>query len=138
MPAYLTESRHTEEEAMKSLLESEASFNAVIERSALTYLNTLVDATNLADPILKKLLAPGDVHKYAEKTGGIAVAAHKSEITRKVCALLDAIRSRYTIGYRPARDAAPGTFCRVEVRLTPEAVRRLGDVVIRNKSGYFR
>jgi Ca-activated chloride channel family protein len=129
---------HTEEEAMKTLVENGSSFNAVIERPGLSYLNIFAGAADPTGPILKKRYPWGDVHKYAEKTGGVTVGMSKSELNQKLAALLDTIRSRYTIGYRPARDAAAGTFCRIEVGLTPEASKRLGNVQIRAKAGYYR
>ena len=78
------------------------------------------------------------MHKYAEKTRGVTVGTSKSELNEKLAAVLDTIRSRYTIGYRPARDAAAGTFCKIEVGPTPEASKRLGNVQIQAKAGYYR
>ena len=129
---------YTEEEAMKALLVSGAFLNAVIERSSMTYEQDFMRLANPATPVLDKKFAPGNVHNYAETSGGLVVTASRKEIEQKLAATLDAMRSRYTVGYRPSRDAAPGTFCRITVRLTAEAAKRAGNPAIRAKIGYYR
>ena len=73
-----------------------------------------------------------DVFLLARESGGEVLRADKPERLRE---LLEHIRLRYTLGYRPP-DAAPGEWRRVEVDLTAEARRRYRRAEIRARPGY--
>jgi hypothetical protein len=60
----------------------------------------------------------GDIGEYTERTAGLVLKAGKANIDAKVGELLDAIRSRYVVSFRPAENTKPGEFRRIEVRLT--------------------
>ena len=128
---------HTEEEAKRALIECGASFNAIIERSALSdffLVAKYMDPTTLDG----RLYPPGDVRKYAELAGGVVLTSHKKETAGKLGALLKDLRSRYTLGYRPAQELAAGSFCRVSLKLTAQAAARVGNPMVRTRSGYYR
>jgi hypothetical protein len=45
---------------------------------------------------------PGDAKKYAELTGGQSINLHRKKSGDLLAELTDALRARYTIGYRPS------------------------------------
>lgn len=51
----------------------------------------------------------GDVHKYAELTGGMVLGIGKS-VRARLAEIIADIRGRYTLGYRPA-DSKPAGTC---------------------------
>ncbi len=128
---------HTEDEAMRALFQTGASFSALIERSGLTYLNYAAEFTDPSQPVLRKRYPPGDVRKYAARTGGIVLTGGKSETSRKIGLLLDDLRGRYTLGYRPSHEARPGELRSIRVTLTPDAQKRLGKPLVRAREGYI-
>jgi hypothetical protein len=81
---------------------------------------------------------PGNVHKYAEATGGEVMTSSKKDISTKLAQLIDEIRSRYTLGYYPSAKQAKDTFCAIKVELAPETAKREGKLVVRTKQGYYR
>jgi Ca-activated chloride channel homolog len=78
--------------------------------------------------------SPADVFKIAEATGGEAVKSRDAASSFRD--MVERIRSRYFVGYT-APQATPGTFRRVEVRLTPEAAKRLRRPEVRVRAGYY-
>jgi VWFA-related protein len=128
---------HTEAEAYRVLFEAGASFNAVIERSALTY---LFSPTKFMDPSSLEAwrYPPGHVTKYAAVSGGIVLNSSKRATVQQLVTLLGDLRSRYTLAYTPSDDAPAGSFCRIHLELTPEARARFGNPTVKTRSGYYR
>jgi hypothetical protein len=111
---------------------------ALIERSALSDAVVATELLNPATPFLRRTTPPGDIRRYAELTGGPVLTSGPAETADRMAALLDQIRVRYTIGYKPAGDKPPGTFCRIRLTATPAAEARVGKLNIRTRTGYFR
>ncbi len=86
----------------------------------------------------KKYYPPGDANKYAEVTGGFAVGLRGKGAEERLAEIIDSLRSRYTIGYRPADDKPSGTFCRVKVALAPDAPLRPQEYKVLARAGYYR
>jgi VWFA-related protein len=128
---------HTEVEANRALLEAGASFNAIIERSALSYLWTYGKFMDI-ETVGAVRYPPGSVKKYAELAGGIVLTSNKEDTVNKLGSLLKDLRSRYTLGYRPSGDIAAGTLCHIQLELTPEARKRFGNPIVRTRSAYYR
>jgi hypothetical protein len=42
---------------------------------------------------------PGDVYKYASRTGGDVMKSSKQNVSKKLAQMIDEIRTRYTLGY---------------------------------------
>ncbi|MBZ5601541.1 MAG: VWA domain-containing protein [Acidobacteriia bacterium] len=98
----------------------------------------------LAAPILA-LEAParhshprGDANKYAELTGGEAIHLGGKKVEERLSQLIDDLRSRYTIGYRPAQEKPAGTFCKVQVSLAPGGALRPKEWKVLARAGYYR
>jgi len=98
-------------------------------------------ATFSKNPMFAPLRAhnpPGDVHKYAERTGGEVMKSSKEEVSAKLSQLIDDIRTRYTIGYYPSVTQPKGKFCEIKLQVRPEAQKREGRMLVRTKQGYYR
>jgi VWFA-related protein len=130
---------HTKEEATERLERSGVVVSELIERTAAT--DTLVvaaDATPFAFFFGARL---GDIKRYAELTGGPVLVTSKKEAADRLSELIDELRGRYTMGYKPSVSKPSGTFCKLQLRLGPVAGRDLPDLrdaVVRTKTGYYR
>jgi VWFA-related protein len=85
----------------------------------------------------------GDVRRYAEMTGGPVLEAGSKDTAIRLAALIDQLRDRYTLGYKPAAAQPEGTFCRLKLQLQPEFFRerpglKKKNMVVRTKRGYYR
>ncbi len=124
---------HTKEEATALLLRSNAVVSAVIERSDLT-------RREQASPLHGR---SGDLEELANLTGGPVVASTEAEVVDRFAGLLDSLRQRYTLGYKPMAAKPAGTVCRLSLALSPGfALRhpelRVKDVAIRTRQSYVR
>src|SRR5579864_7752302 len=129
---------HSQAATMELLQETGVVVSTLLERSAMS--RTMVAAYS-NNPILlpfrlKNL--PGSVHKYAAESGGIVIGARREEIASKLGELIDRLRSRYTIAYRPQGQKPEGRLCKIDVKLTRAALKREGPVDIRARRGYKR
>jgi Ca-activated chloride channel family protein len=127
---------HTEAEAIRALHESGTVVAPLLIRSAA--------ATALVSPLLaleapqRHSHPPGDARKYAELTGGTVTSLAGKEVEEPLANMIDDLRSRYTIGYRPAEEKAAGTFCKLHVSLSPESNLRPQDWKVLARAGYYR
>jgi VWFA-related protein len=129
---------HSEAAAMDLLRGSGVVICSLLERSAMSFEFGAAYARNPMFEPFRMMHPPGDVGKYASETGGVVVGAHRDEISAKLADLIDRIRGRYTIGYRPSAQKPDGTLCKIEVKLSREAIAREGAVEIRARRGYKR
>ena len=72
----------------------------------------------------EKSFPPGDARKYAEWTGGRAVRLRGKQPEERLAELIDNLRARYTIGYRPSDPQLVGTFRKIHVDLLPSPALR--------------
>jgi VWFA-related protein len=127
---------HTESEAIRSLHESGVVVAPLLLRSSL--------AAALAGPVLafeapfRHSHPPGDAHKYAELTGGQAIGLGGKRVEERLGELIDDLRSRYTIGYRPTDEKPVGTFCKAQVSLAPDSALRPLEWKVLARAGYYR
>jgi GNAT superfamily N-acetyltransferase len=87
---------HTEEETRALVLHADATINAVIEKSALTY---LIEASRHPHADDLRRYPPGNVKAYADVSGGVVVSSSKANGFDALLDLLDRLKSRYTIAY---------------------------------------
>ncbi|MFZ0732134.1 MAG: VWA domain-containing protein [Candidatus Sulfotelmatobacter sp.] len=131
---------HTKDEATERLLRSGAVVAALIERTPLTDVLVSQDVNPFAWA-LGSGTRVGDVRRYADQTGGPFLNTKKTEAADRLAMLLDELRDRYTLGYKPSAAHPAGTFCRIRLTLTREARLRLPpgtQPVIRVRTGYYR
>jgi VWFA-related protein len=129
---------HTESEAFRELFETGSVLSARLERSALSDLAIAFYSRNPLFASSRKHNPSGDVYKYAEQTGGQVMKSGKEEVSAKLALLIDDIRARYSLGYRPSADQPKGTFCEIRVKMSPEVEKRAGALVVKTKRGYYR
>ena len=132
---------HSKKEAVDKLLHSGVAVSAMIERSDLT--DSLVAAAQRHPGEVADGARVGDIANYADLTGGPVVYSAGKSATGQLAQLLDELRGRYTLGYKPAASRPEGKFCGLRVTLTAETYRRhpewkKGEVVVRAESGYYR
>ena len=75
-------------------------------------------------------------------TGGPILKTNKREVAARLAELIDQLRARYTLGYKPGSTKPAGSFCKVQVKLTSASQKRnhsgKGDLLVRSISGYYR
>jgi VWFA-related protein len=136
-PSYL----HTKTEATDKLLRSGVVVSALIDRSPLTdALVASMDATPFA---FFSGATVGDVRRYAEQTGGPVLNTSTKEVADRLALLIDQLRNRYTLGYKPLASKPPGTFCKLQLELQPDVYTNHPDipkknVIVRTWHGYYR
>ena len=118
---------HSQTEAMRSLMQSGAAVALLIERTAETN-----RALMSAGPGGVRL---GDFEQYAHATGGPVLYTSANDAPKQLAALLDLLRARYTLGYRPNQPQPVGKFCKLRLQLSPVEKK---DVVVAIRSGYYR
>ncbi|MEK6406357.1 MAG: VWA domain-containing protein [Acidobacteriota bacterium] len=87
-------------------------------------------------------LGGGDVHNYAETTGGEVLAAGNDTVGQKLIELIEHLRTRYSLAFVPSNTKRDGKFRRLKIRLAAEREQQLRnagskDLVIRTRSGYY-
>ncbi|MDR3739756.1 MAG: VWA domain-containing protein [Terracidiphilus sp.] len=126
---------HTRQESVDKLMRSGVVVSELIEGSALS--KTLMYTAVLGG------VRMGDIDHYADMTGGPVLKSGKSDTARKLAELIDELRGRYTLGYRPSVTRPPGAFCNLQLALTTGAyAARPGlnakDIAVRTRRGYYR
>jgi VWFA-related protein len=130
-PAHL----HSRQEAMTKLLQSDAVVSVLIDRTSETY--RAMTASGRGGTRV------GDIDEYARATGGPVLSTGTKDVPENLALLVDRVRARYTLGYKPAAAESQGKFCRLSLRVRPEflsehpEVRKQG-VVVMTRSGYYR
>jgi Ca-activated chloride channel homolog len=80
----------------------------------------------------------GDVAKMAESTGGEIFDVQKEgSLYVAFEALINRLKTRYTLGYYPTNTARDGRFRRLSVRLTPRWGKPGRDYTVLARRGYF-
>ena len=126
---------HSQTEAVQHLLRTNTVVCSLIKQSDLS-----VDGESglRAKPAELMLHPPGEVYKYASVSGGQVIEFKKKDLNEKLALLIDDLRLRYTLGYHPSRQKPKGKYCVIKVKLTPEARKVLGNVVVEARQGYYR
>lgn len=127
---------HTEVEAFRALHEEAVVVAPILLKSPLwAVLAPILRATEASH---EKAFPPGDVRRYAELTGGQAVGIRGKRPEERLAQLIDELRARYTIGYRPSDQQAAGTFRKIRVELVPFRTLRPKEWTVRARQGYYR
>lgn len=125
---------HAEEEAIRKLHESGTVVMPLLLRDPFWIWADLL----IASGERSRDYPPGDVHKYAEVSGGYAAGMRGKGVEERLAEAIDNLRERYTIGYRPTDDKPTGTFCRVKVQLAPNAPLHVQEWRVLAREGYYR
>jgi VWFA-related protein len=126
---------HSEKEALRELLHTSTVVCSLVKQSD----DSVAGESGLrAHPVERMLHPPGEVYKYAAATGGQVIEFKKKELKNKLEALIDDLRMRYSLAYHPSAQKAKGKYCAIKVKLTPEAKKAVGNVVVEARQGYYR
>jgi hypothetical protein len=86
----------------------------------------------------RKSHLPGDAHKYAEITGGVATGLRGKNVDERLAEVIDDLRACYVVGYRPKDSKSAGTFCKLRVELAENGALRRKEWVVLARQGYYR
>jgi VWFA-related protein len=128
---------YSEKDAFGEVFETGTVVSALLERSAFSDFIVAYSKNPIFAPF-RGHSPPGDVYKYAERTGGEVMKCNKENVSAKLAQLIDEIRTRYTVGYYPSVKQPKGKFCEIKVQITTEAQKREGRMLVRTKKGYYR
>ncbi|MGZ8842851.1 MAG: VWA domain-containing protein [Pyrinomonadaceae bacterium] len=78
------------------------------------------------------------VNDFVSQTGGEIFGADKKEVDEKLGMVIDRLRARYAIGFRPAETIDDGKFRRVEIKISTAKTRKEKPVVITKRGYYLR
>ena len=80
---------------------------------------------------------PG-MDRYVEQTGGEMVYANNHEVAGKLALLIDHLRLRYAVGFRPTENADDDNFRPVEIRIAGNQRKEKTTIVLTKRGYYFR
>ncbi|HEY3138104.1 MAG TPA: VWA domain-containing protein [Blastocatellia bacterium] len=124
--------------------QKEQAVEMVLESGVVVY--GIVINRNLLTRADRKLLGfprgGGDVHSYADMTGGEVLNAGNDSAGQKLIELINHLRTRYTLAFVPSNTKRDGKFRRLKVRLAAATEQRLSaagvkDLALRTRSGYY-
>jgi Ca-activated chloride channel family protein len=78
------------------------------------------------------------VDDYVKQTGGEILGASKDEVDARLAVVIDRLRARYAIGFRPANEAATNEFRPVEIRLKRLRSKNEKAMVLTKRGYYLR
>ena len=105
-----------------------------------TLYNLKIPGYNPPGTLIAAAMVPGlvNIHKVAEQTGGeifdVQDVAHLTDVFR---ALIERIKTRYTLGYYTQATAASGKPHKLDVTLSPSYGKKVKDYLILSKSSYY-
>ena len=127
---------HTEAEALRALYEEGVVVAPILLKNPLWATAYAVGYS--FEAWQAKAYPPGDAKKYAELTGGQVVGLGGARPDERLAQLIDELRARYTIGYRPSDSEAAGTFRKIQVALTASGTLRPKEWRVLHREGYYR
>jgi Ca-activated chloride channel family protein len=78
------------------------------------------------------------VNKYAEETGGEVMGADKKEVDDRLGEMIDRLRARYAIGFRPSDTNEGGKFRPVKINISTARKRKEKPIVLTRRGYYLR
>lgn len=127
---------HTEKEAFEELFRTGTLVCTLLKRSEISEQESV--RRDSASVIGRMLYPPGSVYRYTSLTGGRVVESSGKKLHQQLADLIDEIRLRYSLGYRPSTRRPAGKYCAIKVRLTPELRKSQRNLTVEAKSGYYR
>lgn len=138
VPNIPSSKQHSEQEAFREVFETGTVISALVERSGLSDFFMVTFSKNPMFAAFRMHEPPGNVYKYAQRTGGAVMTSSREEVSVKLAQLIDEIRTRYTLGYYPSVKQPKGKFCEIRLRTSVEVQKREGPLLVRTKQGYYR
>jgi VWFA-related protein len=78
------------------------------------------------------------VNEFVEQTGGETLGADKKEVDTRLGLVIDRLRARYALGFRPANPGDENKFRRVEIKVSEKKKRKEKPIVLSKKGYYLR
>ncbi|MGI8835393.1 MAG: VWA domain-containing protein [Pyrinomonadaceae bacterium] len=78
------------------------------------------------------------VNKYVQETGGEVIGADKNEVDAKLGLVIDRLRARYAIGFRPTNTNDDGKLRLVQISISDTKKRKDKPVVLTKRGYYLR
>ena len=76
------------------------------------------------------------VNHFVEQTGGEILGASKNEVDAKLAVVIDRLRARYALGFRPTNSSDDGKFRPIEIKISA-VKKRKEKLVVLTKRGYY-
>lgn len=124
----------SEKEVAEKIFESGSMVCGLVVEGAMTRTEKIFNWHRPGHDIYRRRMT---VDPFAAQTGGEVIKSDKTEVNARLALLIDHLRNRYSLGFSPKKEQADGSFRRISLALTNDAQKRLGDVVIRSKQGYY-
>jgi hypothetical protein len=127
---------HTEVEAIRAVHEDGVVVAPILLKGATGALTATFATASEASK--REESPPGDAKKYAEISDGQALGMRGKQPEARLAQLIDELRARYTVGYRPLELQAPGTFRKIRVELAPDGALRPKEWAVLAREGHYR
>jgi VWFA-related protein len=124
----------TEKELSDQIFESGSMVCGLVVEGAMTSTEKIFTRNRSGEDLYRRKMS---VDPFANQTGGEIIRASKTEVNSRLALLIDHLRTRYSLGFTPSREKTDGAFHRITLSLSPETRKRMGDVVIRTRQGYY-
>jgi VWFA-related protein len=124
----------SEKEVADEIFESGSMVCGLVVQGAMSGVEKLFNWNRPGSDVFRRRMS---VDPFASQTGGEVIKSDKTEVNSRLALIIDHLRTRYTLGFISKKDQSDENFRRISLALTPEARKRLGDVVIRTKQGYY-
>jgi len=115
---------------------------AIVDSAIYSFGNPISFAVNLGSRIaseaaLNAILSDRSFGRIVAQSGGSAARADGDATAEKLTLLLDHLRNRYVIGFTPPPHTAGERFHKLNLKLTPQARKREGEIAVGAAQGYF-
>ncbi|HKX27133.1 MAG TPA: VWA domain-containing protein [Blastocatellia bacterium] len=124
----------SEQELMNQVIESGSMVSGLIVEGSLSKVERIFRRGQDGKDVFRRRMT---IDPFANQTGGEIAKAATLEISARLAQLIDHLRTRYSLGFSPKRELTDGGYRQIKLVLTPAARKRLGEVIIKTKQGYF-
>ena len=73
---------------------------------------------------------------YTQATGGELIGAKKKEVDGRLVELINHLRARYSLGFKPPETTLDGKLHRIKLKISPSALTRDEKLTVRTRTGY--
>jgi len=74
---------------------------------------------------------------YTQATGGELIGAKKNEVDARLAELINHLRARYSMGFKPPETTLDGKLHRIKLKLSSSTLKRNGKLTVRTRTGYY-
>jgi len=74
---------------------------------------------------------------YTQATGGELLGAKKKEVDARLAELINHLRARYSMGFKPPETTLDGRLHPIKLKLSSSTLKRNGKLTVRTRTGYY-